>query len=120
MTTEDVELDLVGLGGGNGAGEAEGANTGVGCLSKDGGAEAAVGVGTGVGCAEEPVDIGAGDGWCAVGTCPAYTWPSSPGLKVRVEQKPSDELMSKVSPSLDLRSTVSIFQRRREGMLLTR
>ena len=62
MTTEDVELERVGLGGGNGAGEAVGASTGVGCFSNDGGADAAVGVGTGVACAEDAVEIGAGEG----------------------------------------------------------
>lgn len=61
VATDDVELDLVGLGGGRGAGE--GARTGVGCLSKVGGADAAVGVGSGVACAEDAVEIGAGDGW---------------------------------------------------------
>ena len=48
VTTEEVELDRVGLGGGRGIGDAEGASTGVACLSNDGGADAAVGVGTGV------------------------------------------------------------------------
>lgn len=48
VTTDDVELDLVGLGGGRGAGEADGASRGVDGLSNDGGAFAAVGVGTGV------------------------------------------------------------------------
>ena len=32
-----------------------------------------------------------------------YGCPSSPGANERVEQNPSDELMSKVKPSLDLR-----------------
>ena len=72
MTTEDVELERVGLGGGSGAGEAEGASTGVRCFSNDGGAEA-VGVGTGVACADDAVETGAGDGWVAVGTWPVYT-----------------------------------------------
>ncbi len=31
-----------------------------------------------------------------------YTWPSSPGKKDKVEQKPSVEAMSKVRPSFDL------------------
>ena len=97
VATDDVELDLVGLGGGNGAGDAEGAKIGVLCLSKDTGAEAAVGVGW----AGDAVDV-AGDGCAAVGTWPVYTCPSSPGLKVRFEQKPSEELMSNVRPSLDL------------------
>ena len=48
VTTEDVELDLVGLGGGSGAGEADGASRGVDGLSNGGGAFAVVGVGTGV------------------------------------------------------------------------
>ena len=101
VAIEDVELDLVGLGGGNGAGDAEGARIGVVCLSKDAGAETAVGVGIGVGWADDAVDM-AGDGCAAVGTWPVYTCPSSPGLKVRFEQKPSEELMSNVRPSLDL------------------
>ena len=42
-------MDLVGLGGGNGAGDAEGAKIGVVCLSNNAGAETAVGVGIGVG-----------------------------------------------------------------------
>lgn len=54
-------MDLVGLGGGKGAGDAGGAMTGVDCFSNDGGAVAAVGVGTGVGCADDTVDK-AGDG----------------------------------------------------------
>ena len=63
VTTEDVEFERVGLGGGNGAGDAVGANTGVDCRSNGGGADAAVGVGTGVACADDAVEIGAGDGW---------------------------------------------------------
>lgn len=57
MAIEDAELDRVGLGGGRGMGEAEGANTGVLCLSK-GVAEALVGLG----CAVDMVDI-AGEEW---------------------------------------------------------
>ncbi len=110
MTTDDVEFERVGLGGGSGAGEADGASTGVDWRSNDGGADAAVGVGTGVACADDAVEMGAGDGWCAVSTWPVYTCPSSPGLKVRFEQKPSDELMSKVRPSLDLSNMVSMFE----------
>ena len=62
VATDEVEFERVGLGGGKGAGEADGASTGVGCLSNDGGADAAVGVGTGVAWADEVVDIEAGDG----------------------------------------------------------
>ena len=44
VAIEDAELVRVGLGGGRGAGEAEGANTSVLCLSKEG-ADAVVGLG---------------------------------------------------------------------------
>ena len=109
VAIEDVELDLVGLGGGNGAGEARAAKTGVLCLSKDGGADTAVGVGIGVGCVDDAADM-AGDGCAAVGTWPVYTCPTSPGLKVRFEQKPSEELISRVRPSLDLENIVSLLE----------
>jgi hypothetical protein len=33
---------------------------------------------------------------------PVYFSPNSPGAKVTAEQKPSEEVMSKVEPSLDL------------------
>lgn len=66
---EDIEFERVGLGGGGAAGEVPGARAGVAFLSsKDGGADIAVGVGIGVDCAEPDVEMGAGDGWCAVGT----------------------------------------------------
>ena len=75
VTTDDVEFDLVGLGGriadcwvlgvvlraGVGAGEFEDTNPGGGCLSTKGGAVLVVGVGVGVACADETVDT-AGDG----------------------------------------------------------
>ena len=66
VAIDDVELDLVGLGGGSGPGE--GARIGVGCLSKVEGANGAVGVGIGVGCAEDAVETGLGDGWWTLGT----------------------------------------------------
>lgn len=34
-------------------------------------------------------------------------WPSSPGAKLTAEQKPSEEVMRSVSPSLDLESVPS-------------
>lgn len=43
-----------------------------------------------------------------MGTWPAKTDPSSPGLNARFEQKPSDELISSVSPSFDLNIAVSV------------
>jgi hypothetical protein len=40
--------------------------------------------------------------WCGADTGATYGCPSSPGEKDNVEQKPSDELMINVNPSLDL------------------
>jgi hypothetical protein len=57
-----------------------------------------VGVTIGVFC-EEAVGI---MGCFAVGTSPLYISPSSPGAKVRVEQKPSEEVIRRVWPSVDL------------------
>ena len=34
--------------------------------------------------------------------------PSSPGVKVRAEQKPSDEVMSRVLPSADQLKSVNV------------
>ena len=41
-------------------------------------------------------------GCLTVGTSPVYGWPSSPMEKVRVEQKPSEEVIRSVRPSFDL------------------
>lgn len=41
-------------------------------------------------------------GCCAADVDPVYGCPNSPGANERVEQKPSEELMTKVNPSLDL------------------
>lgn len=41
-------------------------------------------------------------GCLLVGTSPVYGLPSSPSAKVRVEQKPSDDVMSNVRPSFAL------------------
>jgi hypothetical protein len=60
-----------------------------------------VGVCIGVFCEDETAVL-LSVGCLAVGISPVYTWPSSPGAKVRVEQKPSDEVISKVRPSADL------------------
>ena len=75
VATDEVEFDLVGLGGriadcwvlgvvlraGVGAGEFDGANPGGGCFSTKGGAVPAMGVGVGVACADDTVDT-AGEG----------------------------------------------------------
>lgn len=41
-------------------------------------------------------------GCFAVGKSPVYTVPSSPAAKVKVEQKPSEDVMSSVDPSVAL------------------
>lgn len=61
-----------------------------------------VGVGVGVFCDEESVEALGIVGCFAVGTSPLYKVPSSPGVKVRVEQNPSEEVIKSVWPSLDL------------------
>lgn len=72
----------------------------------DGGANCVVGVGVGVLWAEAGTFAAAGcagDGFVLVGPIsPLYTSPSSPGANESVEQKPSDEDITRVSPSLDL------------------
>jgi hypothetical protein len=35
---------------------------------------------------------------------PLYSWPNSPGVNERVEQKPSEEEIRRVEPSVDLGS----------------
>ena len=100
VAIDEMEFDRVGLGGGGGAGEYTAA--GVGGLSKEAGAAGAVGVGTGVGLPEAAEEMVMGEGWRRVGTCPVNGCPSSPGLKAKVEQKPSEELMISVRPSADL------------------
>lgn len=77
----------------------------------DGGAMVEVGVAIGVFCVEDTA-VPLTTGCFAVGTSPVYICPSSPAAKVRVEQKPSDELMSNVRPSLDLLRALA----RSEGM----
>ena len=54
-----------------------------------------MGVAIGVFC-EEDTAVLVMIGCFAVGTSPVYIWPSSPGAKVNVEQKPSEDVMSKV------------------------
>tara|TARA_R110002060_G_scaffold65221_1_gene74236 strand:+ start:546 stop:983 length:438 start_codon:yes stop_codon:yes gene_type:complete len=68
------------------------------CGNGDGGA-IEVGVAIGVFWEDETAVM---DGCFAVGTSPTYLSPSSPGAKVRVEQKPSEEVIRRVKPSLDL------------------
>jgi hypothetical protein len=74
------------------------------------GAVAAVGVACGVEAAELALAIEIGVGVCllAVGTGWVYTVPSSPGAKVKAEQKPSEEVMSSVRPSLDQDRSVNV------------
>jgi hypothetical protein len=85
VVTEDTELDRAGLAGGGGIFTLVGF-VGVCIVDIEGPADVPVVCGG---------DIGA-----------VYGWPNSPGAKERVEQKPSEELITKVKPSSDL-ATVS-------------
>lgn len=60
----------------------------------------AVGVAMGVFCDDE---VAVRDACLVVGMSPTYSWPSSPGVKVRVEQKPSEDVIRRVMPSFDLK-----------------
>jgi hypothetical protein len=112
VATEEVEFDRVGedgrLGGPAGAGGGDGATDKLDEVrwwperKGEGGAMTEVGVGSGVVWAEATALLM--DGCLAVGVSPVYTWPSSPGAKVRVEQNPSEEVISNVRPSMDLRT----------------
>jgi len=76
------------------------------CGNGDGGA-IEVGVAIGVFWEDETAVM---DGCFAVGTSPTYLSPSSPGAKVRVEQKPSEEVIRRVKPSLDQVRSVNVAQ----------
>lgn len=124
VTIDDVEFDRAGDDGRwltNEASEAAGGDGAVRELPEsrcrwcdpfgngDGGANTDVGVGTGVFWFDETavpdttlVFFGP--------TSPVYTSPSSPGAKDRVEQKPSDDEMSSVRPSLDHVRSVNVAQ----------
>jgi hypothetical protein len=95
----DVEFDLVGEEGRAGSERLEGVRW---CVcdvdGKGDGGAIEVGVAMGVFC-EEALGI---MGCFAVGTSPLYISPSSPGWKVRVEQKPSEEVIRRVWPSVAL------------------
>jgi hypothetical protein len=95
VATEQAELERAGLAGGIGPVFVVGKPcvlTGDGtCADVDKGVAFAAGV---LGLAVLwPTEVG-----------PVYTCPSSPGAKERVEQKPSEELMINVNPSVDLYS----------------
>lgn len=68
----------------------------------DGGQTAEVGVGMGVFWEEREMGCGVGTSGFVVDESGVYGSPSSEGEKVRVEQKPSEEVMRRVRPSLDL------------------
>ena len=109
VATLDSELLLVGLPGRAGANEDGLAGKPAdGCLDvaiADAGMLEDVGVGVGVDWVELAAVLIA-EGWCFVVVCtagvPWWTCPSSPEAKVRQEQKPSEEVIRRVSPSLDL------------------
>lgn len=116
----ETELLLVGLPGRAGTKELGDAGKAAGgCLAgavavTDAGMLEVVGVGVGVEWFDdcEAAVLMEGVWWCrdwlalaltlAVARGPVYFSPSSPGAKVNDEQKPSDEVMSRVDPSLDL------------------
>lgn len=68
----------------------------------EGGQTAEVGVGMGVFWEEREVGCWVETPDFVVDESGMYCSPSSEGEKVRVEQKPSEEVMSRVRPSLDL------------------
>ena len=61
-----------------------------------------VGVGVGVDWVDGVVVVLTLVGCCFWGAGPGWTWPSSPAANVKQEQKPSEEVMRRVRPSLDL------------------
>lgn len=111
VATDDAEFDRVGdggrafpydvVGGGDGAGN-EVAEFRCWWLGNgEGGAKSEVGVGIGVAWLDVvPVEID--EAFLALTNSPSYSWPNSPGVKERVEQKPSEEEISSVEPSVDL------------------
>lgn len=123
VATEDVEFERVGEDGptigrmevaeGDGAVGFEGVRwwvlrTGLEVWKGDGGA-AFVGVAIGV-VWEDETALAPTVLLLRLGTSPVYTWPSSPELNDKVEQKPSEDVMSKVSPSLDQVRSVKVAQ----------
>ena len=73
-------------------------------------ADPAVGVACGVDVAELAMVTEIGVGVCpeTAGTVCWYVLPSSPGAKVRAEQKPSEDVMISVRPSLDQVKSVKV------------
>lgn len=70
-----------------------------------------MGVAIGVFCEDETAVLLLIIGCFAVGTSPVYSWPSSPGAKVKVEQKPSEDVMSRVKPSVDLKQELVVLKK---------
>jgi hypothetical protein len=110
VATDEAEFERAGLDGRAPLASEECAvRTGVGSgLPIDSG-KADTGVGTGVDDGVEDALEGTAIPWyepavaaAAAAVGPLYTWPSSPGANVTAEQKPSDELMMSVKPSIDL------------------
>ena len=93
VATEQAELERAGLAGGTGP---------VGAV------DAGVVLTGGETCVEVGKDVVFEAGVLAfavlwlIETGPVCGWPSSPGAKERVEQKPSEELINSVKPSTDL------------------
>jgi hypothetical protein len=111
----DTELLLVGLPGLAGTNElGDAGNPAEGCRCIAGGFSMVwmgmlvpVGVGVGVEWFDDCAALiliaaGVACRFVAEASGPVYLSPSSPGAKVTAEQKPSEEVMSSVDPSLDL------------------
>lgn len=93
VDTEQVEFERAGLAGGTGAAVV------VDALFALAGDCKCVGVGKGVRFATGLLEVAA---FCPEEVGPAYGCPNSPGANERAEQKPSEELMISVNPSVDL------------------
>lgn len=124
VAIDDVEFDLVGDGGRWEAGSNEAGGDGAanelaelrcwGCEplgNGDGGAKLVVGVGVGVFCVELTLFMLAPPAMVLGGPIsPLYMSPNSPAAKERLEQKPSDDEIINVRPSLDQARSVNVAQ----------
>jgi hypothetical protein len=86
-------------------------------IGKGDGGATDVGVGIGVFCDEREKGVALmlkgvldEDDDAALACSGVWTSPNSPGAKVRVEQKPSEDVMRSVSPSLDQVKSVNVAQ----------
>jgi hypothetical protein len=112
--TDDTDMDRAGeagLAGANVDGEAGKLDApGSETLRDIAGAADATGVAFGVDCWEDTTEVliamGAGVALFVSGL--GWIWPSSPGEKERAEQKPSEDVIRRVRPSLDQARSVKV------------